>query len=44
MTWWYWLLHVQEVIDEGDEKFEDLKTEFGDEVVEAVTTALAELN
>ncbi|KAL6566602.1 hypothetical protein OROMI_015006 [Orobanche minor] len=34
----------KEVLDENDEKLKELKTELGDEVYEAVTTALNEMN
>lgn len=35
---------VQEIIDEEDEKLAGLKNELGDEVFQAVVTALMELN
>jgi hypothetical protein len=35
---------VQEILDEEDEKLRSLKDEFGDEVHDAVATALKELN
>ncbi|KAA8543869.1 hypothetical protein F0562_021954 [Nyssa sinensis] len=34
----------KEIIDEGDRKLKSLKNEYGDEVYEAVTTALTEMN
>ncbi|KAL3653151.1 hypothetical protein CASFOL_002832 [Castilleja foliolosa] len=34
----------KEILDENDEKLKELKTELGDEVYEAVTTALNEVN
>ena len=35
---------MQEVLDEEDEKLRTLKDEFGDDVFQAVVTALTELN
>lgn len=35
---------MQEVLDEEDEKLRTLKDEFGDDVFQAVVTALKELN
>ena len=35
---------MQEILDEEDEKLVGLKTDFGDEVFQAVATALKELN
>lgn len=35
---------MQEILDEEDEKLESLKDELGDEVYDAVATALMELN
>ena len=35
---------LQEVLDEKDEKLIAVKTEFGDEVYTAVTTALTQMN
>lgn len=35
---------VEEIIDENDEKLKELKAEYGDEVYQAVVTALNELN
>ena len=35
---------MQEIIDEDDEKLKGLKDEYGDELYEAVTTALTEMN
>lgn len=40
----YLLLLSQEIIDEDDEKLKGLKAEYGDQVYEAVVTALNELN
>ncbi|XVF05507.1 hypothetical protein REPUB_Repub05bG0178200 [Reevesia pubescens] len=36
--------NTKEILDENDEKLIDVKTELGDEVFTAVTTALAEMN
>ena len=35
---------MQEIIDENDEELKGLKDEYGDELYEAVTTALTEMN
>lgn len=35
---------IQEILDEEDEKLRHLKNEFGDEVYQALITALMELN
>lgn len=38
------MLALQEIIDAEDEKLKRLKNDFGNEVYEAVTTALMEMN
>lgn len=35
---------MQEIIDEKDEKLQKLKQEWGDEIYDAVTTSLKEIN